>query len=57
MKLQKIAIYFDEQEIMELEAIALDEDADAALRFLKKLKKKIEVQQRSQCGSKIVRGE
>ena len=57
MKIQKIAIYFDEQEIMELQAVALDEDAEAALEFLKKLKKKIEVQQRSQCGSKIVRGD
>lgn len=57
MKIQKIAIYFDEQEILDLQAIALDEDAKAALEFLNKLKKKIEVQQRSQCGSKIVRGE
>lgn len=57
MKIQKIAIYFDEQEIVELQAIALDEDAAAALEFLKRLKNKIEVQQRSQCGSKLVRGE
>lgn len=57
MKIQKIAIYFDEQEIVDLQAIALDEDAEAALEFLKRLKNKIEVQQRSQCGSKLVRGE
>ena len=57
MKFQKIAIYFDEQEIQELEIIALDEDERAALEFAKRLKKKIEVQQRSQCGSKLVRGE
>lgn len=57
MKIQKIAIYFDEQEIVDLQAIALDEDAAAALEFLKRLMNKIEVQQRSQCGSKLVRGE
>ena len=57
LKIQKIAVYFDEQEIIDLETIALDEDTQAALEFLKKLKKKIEIQQRSQCGSRIVRGE
>lgn len=57
MKIQKIAIYFDEPEVLDLEAIVLNEDERAALDFAKQLKKKIEVQQRSQCGSKIVRGE
>ncbi len=57
MKIQKIAIYFDEEEILELESIVLDGDERGAFEFLKKLKKKIEVQQRSQCGSKLVRGE
>ncbi len=57
MKIQKIAIYLDEQEMMELQAIVLDEDEKSALEFLKRLKNKIEVQQRSQCGSKLVRGE
>ena len=57
MKIQKIAVYLEEQEVMELQAIVLDEDEKAAFEFLKRLKKKIEVQQRAQCGSKLVRGE
>ncbi|MBI3914867.1 MAG: hypothetical protein HY327_11870 [Chloroflexi bacterium] len=57
MKIQKVGVYLDEQEIMELETILMDEDEKAAFEFLKRLKKKIDVQQRSQCGSKLVRGE
>lgn len=57
MKIQKMGIYLDEQEILELEAIMLDGDEHAALEFLKKLKKKIEILQRQQCGTKLVRGE
>ena len=57
MKIQKIAIYLDEQEILELESIMLDGDELAAFEFLRRLKKKIEVLQRQQCGTKLVRGE
>jgi hypothetical protein len=57
MKIERVGVYLDEQEVLELEAIALEEDATAALLFLKRLKKKIEIQQRQQCGSKLVRGE
>lgn len=57
MKIQKIAIYLDEQEILELESIMLDGDERAAFEFVKRLKKKIEILQRQQCGTKLVRGE
>ncbi len=57
MKIEKSGVYLDEQEVMELQAILLDEDERGALEFLKHLKNKIEVQQRSQCGSKLVRRE
>lgn len=57
MKIQKTAVYFDEPEMTELEFIVLNEDERVALEFAKQLKKKVELQQRSQCGSKIVRGE
>lgn len=57
MKIQKVGIYLDEQEMLELEAIMLDGNERAALEFLKKLKKKIEILQRQQCGSKLVRGD
>ncbi len=57
MKIEKSGVYLNEQEVMELQAILLDEDERGALEFLKRLKNKIEVQQRSQCGSKLVRGE
>ncbi len=57
LKIEKSGVYLDEQEMMELQAIMLDEDEPAALEFLKRLKKKIEVQQRHHCGSKLVRGE
>ena len=57
MKIQKIAIYLDEQEILELESIMLDGDELAAFEFVKRLKQKIEILQRQQCGTKLVRGE
>ncbi len=57
MNIEKSAIYLTSEEILELEDIALNEDEKAALAFLKKLKKKIEVQQRQKCGSPVVRGE
>jgi hypothetical protein len=57
LKIEKSGVYLDEQEMMELETVIFDEDAPAALEFLKRLKKKIEVQQRHHCGSKLVRGE
>lgn len=57
LKIEKSGVYLDEQEMMELEAIIFDEDRQAAFEFLKRLRKKIEVQQRQHCGSKLVRGE
>ena len=57
MKIERIGIYLEEAEMVELQTILLDEDEQAALEFLKHLKKKIEVQQRQQCGSTLVKGE
>ena len=42
MKLEKLAVLLDEQELLELEAIVQDEDRDAALRFLRRLRLRIE---------------
>ncbi len=57
MKIEKSGVYLDEQEVMELETLIFDEDEKGAFEFLKRLKKKIEIQQRHHCGSKLVRGE
>ncbi len=57
MKIQKIAIVLEESDLIDLEAILLDEDERAAIQFLKRLCKKIEVRQRQQCGSPLVKGE
>lgn len=57
MKIQKIGVVLDESELIDLQAILLDEDQKAAFQFLKRLAKKIEVQQRQQCASPLVKGE
>jgi hypothetical protein len=57
VKIQKLGIVLDESELIELETILLDQDQAAAFQFVKHLAKKIEVQQRQQCGSPIVKGE
>ena len=57
MKIQKIGIMLVEAELIELQSILLDQDQPAAFQFVKRLAKKIEVQQRQQCGSRLVKGE
>ena len=57
MKIQKIGIMLDEAELIELQSILLDQDQSAAFQFVKRLANKIEVQQRQQCGSPLVKGE
>ena len=57
MKIQKIGIVLDESDLIELQAILLDQDQEDAFQFIKRLAKKIEVQQRQQCGSPLVKGE
>jgi hypothetical protein len=57
MNIEKSAIYLAEQEMLELQGIVLDEDEKAALEFLKRLKKRIELQQRRHCGTPLVKGE
>ena len=57
MKIEKSALYLEQQEMFELQAILLDEDEKGALEFLKRLKKRIEIQQRQHCGTPLVRGE
>lgn len=57
MKIEKMAIYLDEQQMLEMEAIVLDEDEKAALEFLKQLKKRLDLLQRQHCGTPLVKGE
>ncbi len=50
IKLAKTAVSLDEQELMELEAIVQDEDKEAALEFLRRLRKRVlEIQRRHVC--------
>ncbi len=57
MKIEKTGITLEVPEMVELQAILLDEDGQEALEFLKHLRNKIDVQQRKHCASKLVRGE
>jgi hypothetical protein len=57
MKIEKIGLVLTEAELVELQTILFDEDEKSALGFLKRLKKRIELQQRQQCGSALVKGE
>ncbi len=57
MKIQKIAVVLEESDLIDLEAILLDEDDKTAMQFLKRLHRKIDVQQRQQCGSSLAKGE
>jgi hypothetical protein len=57
MKIEKSAIYLAEEDMLELQGILFDEDEKAALEFLKRLRGKIEIQQRRHCGTGIVKGE
>jgi hypothetical protein len=57
MKIEKIGLVLTEAEMVELQTILFDEDEKSALGFLKGLKKRIELQQRQQCGSALVKGE
>jgi hypothetical protein len=57
MKIEKIGLVLTEAEMVELQTILFDEDEKSALEFLKQLKKRIELQQRQQCGSALVKGE
>ena len=50
MKLEKLAVSLDEQELLELEAIVQDADGQAAFRFLRRLRQRIRQMQ-----AKIVR--
>ena len=45
MKLEKLAVPLDPEEMLELEAIVQDEDRDAALRFLRRLRLRIQQMQ------------
>ena len=57
MKIQKLAVVLDESELIDLQAVLIGQDRDAAFQFVKRLANKIEVQQRQQCGSRLVKGE
>ncbi len=45
MKLEKLAVALDEEELLELETIVQDGDKEAALRFLRRLRQRIEQMQ------------
>ncbi len=57
MKIKKVGLVFEEADLVELQTILLDEDEQAAFQFLKRLARKIDVQQRQQCGSALVKGD
>jgi lactam utilization protein B len=42
MKLEKMAVPLDEQELLELETIVQDGDKEAAIQFLRRLRQRIQ---------------
>jgi len=51
LRIEKTAIALDEAELPELERIVIDQDGEAALKFLRKVVyRKIELSQRARCG-------
>jgi len=51
MKIAKTGIMLEEADMLELERIVVDADEPAALEFVKEIKRRIQVQQRSLCGT------
>jgi len=45
-----VTLTFSEKEQMEIKQIALDEDKDSALEFLKKLNEELQIRENSHCG-------
>lgn len=53
IKLERVTISLEERELMELENLLQDGDRDAALAFLRELRKKILEMQRRRMGGTI----
>jgi hypothetical protein len=45
MKLEKLAVSLDKEELLEMEAIVQDQDKEAALAFLRRLRQRIQQMQ------------
>lgn len=50
---KKVALSFDEQDIINIEMIVTDADHEAALELIKELKHRLDVAQRSICGQGV----
>jgi hypothetical protein len=53
---KKVALAFDEKDLLELEMIVNDQDKDAALDLVKEIKRRADAAQRSICGQGVVAG-
>jgi hypothetical protein len=53
---KKVAVVFDEKDIVEIEMIVRDRDEKEALAMVHEIKKKIEVAERSVCGQGVMAG-
>jgi hypothetical protein len=53
---KKVALALEEADLLELEMIVRDEDKDAALDFVRDIKHRVDVAQRSICGQGVMAG-
>jgi hypothetical protein len=53
---KRVAVVFDEQEMLEIEMIVRDQDQEAALALVREIKHRIDTSQRNICGQGVVTG-
>jgi hypothetical protein len=53
---KKVALALDEKDLLELEMIVRDQDAEAALELVRELKRRTDAAQRSVCGQGVMGG-
>jgi len=53
---KKVALALDEKDVLELEMIVRDQDAEEALDFVRDIKRRVNVAQRNICGQGTVTG-
>ncbi len=53
---KKAALALDEKDLLELEMIVRDQDQEEALEFVREIKRRVDVAQRSICGQGVMAG-
>jgi len=53
---KKVALVLDDKDILEIEMIVRDQDAEAALEFVREIKRRTDLAQRNICGQGVTPG-